>query len=436
MSKLRIVRSTLLCTSLVTSLVLFGSGAELATASPSGAPVTTVATTTYDDLYSITSDPAGNVYSVDADTGDVLEFPGGIGPEVVIGNDTDTPIDITYHNGLLYLGNDDGTIDTMSASGGALTTLISASSDPGGEVNGEQVIFDAQGDLFVANYSGNVIAEVPAGSSTEVTTGINVPVGCGPWDLLVQGSSLYITCWDSGAVLVTSLPVPGGGETPTVVTAPNLEEASGIAQDGSGNIYIGNYDDSDIVVLPTGGAAAYVLPTTGVALQYPWGLTYVNGNLYTNSWTSPNVIDQISLTPNPVTNLSVAQGSGSVTGTWVSSGAPSYICTLMFGFNDPSTYTQTTSNTTCTFSGLSPTIPYGISVVASNGSSISSAVVAFSVLASPPVVTTTTTQPPTTTTLPPPPPPKKRSILCVKGKHKKRVVAVNPRCPAGYKVKK
>ena len=148
------------------------------------------------------------------------------------------------------------------------------------------------------------------------------------------------------------------------------------------------------------------------------------------------------------TNLVVTESNGTVTATWTAvnlvndglrhaklgSSASGYTCTLMYGYSVPSTFTVTTPLTTCSFTGLSPSVVYGISVVSFSGGSRSAPVTAFP-LTSPSNGSTsaTTTSTSTTTTWPTQP---KTTITCVKGKVTKKVTAIAPTCPAGYKLKR
>jgi hypothetical protein len=85
----------------------------------------------------------------------------------------------------------------------------------------------------------------------------------------------------------------------------------------------------------------------------------------------------------------------------------------------------------CPISNLGPDAVFTFTVTAINsrGSAVSAVSNAVS-YASPSVALPTTTST-TTTTLPP----TKRTIACVKGKTTKKVTAVSPVCPAGYKKK-
>ena len=88
-----------------------------------------------------------------------------------------------------------------------------------------------------------------------------------------------------------------------------------------------------------------------------------------------------------------------------------------------------TGATSCPISNLGPDAVFSFTVTAINSKgSATSAVSNVVSYASPTTVAPTTT---TTTTMPP----AKQTITCVKGKITKKVTAVSPVCPAGYKKK-
>jgi len=129
--------------------------------------------------------------------------------------------------------------------------------------------------------------------------------------------------------------------------------------------------------------------------------------------------------PSQVANLAVMQIGTTLSASWSPSpDATNYTCTLLYGFNTPSTFTTTTSGPSCTFYGVSATTPYGVSVVANSPGGNSAPASAFS---------TPTPVPTTTTTVHKIPPPPVRTIVCVRGTHVKRVRGQHPKCPAGYK---
>ena len=300
MRTVRLVRRMAVALLVLASLAPLPGHEPRAGALSNTARVTIAYTGSYDYLYSMASDPSGNVYAVDDTVGDVVKLVNGKGNALVLANDPGLPEGVTYYQGTLYVVNDDGSIDTLAPGGGPLTTLVGAPSITGGGASGQQVVFDGAGDLFVANSVNDAIGEVVAGTSREITSGISVPSGCGPWGLSIRKSTLFITCYDSDALLSAALPVPSGGEATTPVVTPTLGEPGEMAQDAAGNIYFANYSLNDIVKVPANGSAPSLLATSGTALSSPWGMTWTRGSLYTILSTSPNSIARILLPVPPV----------------------------------------------------------------------------------------------------------------------------------------
>ena len=201
----------------------------------------------------------------------------------------------------------------------------------------------------------------------------------------------------------------------------------------------------------------------GNAFSGDTGLTLSNPTDYVATWTGAGF-------PYTTAQLKDALAISSVTGTWASvvrvapiiyskPTAPSNVTASMNSGTATVSFTpgssgnlatydeidmyingqlvgnvcNVTGATSCPISNLGPDAVFSFTVTAINskGSAVStvSNTVSYS---SPAVVTTTTTSPPTTTTTVPP---VKRTITCVKGKISKKVTAVSPVCPAGYKKK-
>ena len=119
-----------------------------------------------------------------------------------------------------------------------------------------------------------------------------------------------------------------------------------------------------------------------------------------------------------IAGLSVSESLGSISATWYpDAGATSYTCTLMYGFNDPSTFSETTTATTCKYAVDSATA-WGIRVTANDSSGSSSGVTAFgSAVVAPPVKKVK----------------KVTSIACTNGKHSRRFYGLHPSCPNGWR---
>ena len=108
--------------------------------------------------------------------------------------------------------------------------------------------------------------------------------------------------------------------------------------------------------------------------------------------------------------LSESRTASTLTVTWVPgpSVAP-YRCTLLYGFDTPSSFNVTSSATSCTFYGLGTSTPYFVSVAGAGGSGPAAQIFA------PPVATT---------------------ITCVRARHVRHVTAVSPRCPMGWRLRR
>jgi hypothetical protein len=212
--------------------------------------------------------------------------------------------------------------------------------------------------------------------------------------------------------------------------------AAGEFLDASGSIEAMTQTSSDggaswSTARPATFAAGVQSPTTPTAYFYAvscTSLTCVTAGVFLDPQPAYEAMTDTNLLApsiSPITNLYVTQNGPVLSATWnASAGATSYTCTLMFGFNTPSTFTMTASTPACSFTGLSSTTPYGVAVVANGPDGSSSSVSAFGA-----------PTPTTTTTIHKIPRPVERTIVCVRAKKVKRVRGVHPTCPSGYKKK-
>jgi hypothetical protein len=212
----------------------------------------------------------------------------------------------------------------------------------------------------------------------------------------------------------------------TCVTAGEFEDVNGADQaftdtSGDGGVTWANAQPASFAVGvqdPTRDAAFEGVSCSSSTCVAAGEFADVNGN--DQAMSESNLI---ASPPDKVTNLGVTQSGAALSATWSPSvGATSYVCTLLYGFNAPSTFTTTSMTSTCTFNGLSTSTPYGVSVVAIGPDGTSGSVSAFG-----------TPTPTTTTTIHKVPRPVVRTIVCVRAKKIKRVRGVHPTCPAGYK---
>jgi sugar lactone lactonase YvrE len=211
---------------------------------------------------------------------------------------------ITTQN-LLYISNGaDGTNGyvTLVTASGATSTFADTLGMPVG------LVFDAAGNLYVADYShGTILKITPQGSRSVLATGFNGPVG-----MAVDASgTLFVSAYVSGtiskvspsgkvSVLYAGLQMPNGlaldslgnlyvamdgsgtiGEiSPSgqmTVYATGFNEPCGLAFDPAGNLYVADLGNLSIgKITPDGG-----LYTVATGLAHPFGIAIDgNGNIY------------------------------------------------------------------------------------------------------------------------------------------------------------
>ena len=328
-------------------------------------------------------------------------------------------------------------------------------------VNLSSMAVDASGDVYIVMYSGTIFEISASGVETVISDSTVLNGGLTPVAIAVSPTgSVYITdssdsstfvkelvgnVWNTLATLpygYTNLAIAANGTVYVVgvdesaveqITAggvasqiPSLADTfpEGVAVDSSGNLYVVEESSSSIVELTPQGQF-FALPPSPSQTVYghstPDELTYAAGTLY--MWdeypyqsvavaSHPSLLYTFSPVATPqLTGVTAAavNFSGtvtqSVTATW--SGAPGpYQCTLLYGYNEPSSFTVTVTTPTCTFSGLALGVTYGISVVSLSSGSQSYPVEGFAPSAT-------------------------LSLLCVKNGHHRTFPG--RRCPRGWR---
>ncbi len=109
-----------------------------------------------------------------------------------------------------------------------------------------------------------------------------------------------------------------------------------------------------------------------------------------------------------VSDLTLTRTVTTLTATWQAGSARgSFVCTLLYGYHDPSTFTVRTTGTQCSFYSLNPAISYGVAVAGDAGAGPTSSAFAG---------------------------PVRSTITCRRGGHVRHVTGVNPRCPARWRL--
>ena len=227
--------------------------------------------------------------AVDVSTG--LNSPAGIVTDA--GGDV---FSANYGNGTVsVLPKSSGSIFGTSVVAGLEATLVTGMNQPTG------LAFDSSGDLYIADAGNNTVSVLPetsgtifgtsvkADSLTKLATGLSTPNGLA----FDSAGNLFIANWSNGTIAV--LPKATGTIFGTSVSADTLAGVTsglslpeGLAFDSSGNLYIAGFGNGTVSVLP--GATGSVfgsnvtadrLSTVASGLNNPWGLAFdASGDLY------------------------------------------------------------------------------------------------------------------------------------------------------------
>ncbi len=281
-----------------------------------------------------------------------------------------------------------GDIYRVDLATNAITTVLTTTG-----TDLQQLAFDASGNLFVADKADNQVIEVPAATLASQVT----PATVG------DGAQVVI---DWGAASDTSL--------------------TGLAFDAAGNLYSGTYgvatgypsivmvtaaqlaqiEQSGIPATFANGELLDVADATTPAVEGPQPLAVVGDTLYVGNYDGENIV-AVPLSSFGVRrpeNVTAQRIGSTLTLSWTGGGAP-YRCVLLLGFHDPTGFTQNTATSSCTFSGLSLFVPYGVEVISQYGSNAPASAEAFA------------------------PAP---GLTCLRGAHRRHYGTPGSRCPRGW----
>lgn len=254
---------------LVISLVLLALPAIALAQSVPGFTVTTFATG-LTGAREVSTDPAGNVYSMGRDSGIVYKIsPAGVvsvlanlGAGSYVGPHFD-PV-----SGDLVVSTCSGGIGLNSIlrinSSGGVSTFVSGLTCPAGFAS------DASGNIYASEFvsPGRVVKITPGGIVSTYATGLSFPDGIdfGP------GGELYVG--NRGTNQVMRVP-PGGGAA--TVFASGFSLPLDVLADNAGNVYAANFGNGTISKISPASAVS----TFGTGFANPLGLAFdPSGNLF------------------------------------------------------------------------------------------------------------------------------------------------------------
>ena len=319
--------------------------------------------------------------------------------------------------GLLGLAVDPaGNVDTI-AYDASLSRVVVARLNPVGGVSvlnstlsPSAIATDAAGDVFVAVDTVSVsVYEIPAagGAAILVASGLPAPI----WSLAVApNGTIYAVDPTMGTVHAIISGV--------VSLVPALtSSASNVAVDAAGNVFVSE-PPNRVVLEQSAAGTVYSLPVAppGPSLSQPILLAYGGSSIYMWDSATPHTLYTWATAGataprlTSVTSAATRQGNRyfqSVTATWTGT-ASAFRCTLLYGYNSPSSFTQVTSTHSCTFSTLDLGRSFGIAVVALAGATTSAPAAGFA-------------------------PAPRVTLTCVRHGVTRHVGGLNPRCPAGWR---
>jgi serine/threonine-protein kinase len=188
---------------------------------------------------------ADNVYVVNNGGNSVSEISDGSVSTIIPSTpDLSSPTGIAVYGNNIYVANNGldpvggGYISEFTLGGVFEGDVATGLNQPRG------MVVDSAGDLFVANYVGGSIVEIPSGGSAEtIATNLDIPYGL----TLDPSGNLYVTTLEGNSI--DEITAPGtSGSTVTPFVTTGLNGPMGIAYDSvganAGNFFVVDGGDS------------------------------------------------------------------------------------------------------------------------------------------------------------------------------------------------
>jgi sugar lactone lactonase YvrE len=217
----------------------------------------------------------------------------------------------------------------------------------------EGLAIDRAGNLYIADTGNGRVVQVPTSgvygaTSATVGTGLNIPIGVA----VDPAGNIFIldTDPDTGNSRVMEIAAVGGAQTVLNTTANGIatNSAYGISTDGAGNLYIADYGNKRIVVVPLGGGTPTAVGT-GLAVPYN-AIADGKGDVYIADDYNDQVVEvqQTQLPYIPSIGNDVALSNGIVGGTPGTGTLPfTNIGNATLTFSDLISATQFTESDSC-----------------------------------------------------------------------------------------
>ncbi|MFT4927508.1 MAG: hypothetical protein ACI8WB_003619 [Phenylobacterium sp.] len=191
-------------------------------------------------------------------------------------------ITLTPQGEILISGGYDQTSILKVSANGEVSEFVTDLPGPVG------IDYDSQGNLFVANYTGNTISKVsPDGTVTTFATDLDGPAGL----LVNQNDEILVTMFGANfsSIGATVMKFSQDGSSEVFATGGEMKDLIGIAEDETGRIFVSNWRSGQLFRI-VDGEAKLIGHVPGAVNQ----ITYANGFVYAPS-TWQNTIHRASV---------------------------------------------------------------------------------------------------------------------------------------------
>ena len=197
-------------------------------------------------------------------------------------------------NGNLYVAEDGNHIVLKIAPNGSMSTFVSGLESPGG------LAFDRQGNLFASDTSTGEISKITPGGS--VTTFVSALALHDPHESFGLAFDANGNLFDAAPQVNSIFEITPSGSVSTFAT---MDSPEGLAFDGNGNLYASSLDDGTITkITPSGNKSIFATGVVG-----PIGIAFDSGgNLFVAEHTLIGSIAEVS--PSGVVTTLVASTGG------------------------------------------------------------------------------------------------------------------------------
>ncbi|WP_144394553.1 Ig-like domain-containing protein [Pleionea sediminis] len=246
-----------------------------------------------------------------ADYSDFVTLPNGQNDDITL--DSDGNLYISHTGGFNSSGALGTTVYKVTPDGTISTAVTGLSGPLGSE-------FDSNGNLYVTNFNNGVITKVTPDGTTSVFADLGNANSVNNVVINAQ-DELFVASYGSNSIVK----LVDGQSPETWVSGSGINAPVGIAIDEAENIYVGSYDDGRVFKVDTSKNITELDSVPG-GIGY---LTYTNGNIYATARSS----NEIYRVPTSGATATVLAGSSAAGFSFPNGIAPSHDGTKLYVSN-------------------------------------------------------------------------------------------------------